>query len=191
MARMGSIDTQYFDLENKPLGLGKLYFYEAGTTTPKATYSDDAYSIANDNPLVLDQYGIPGDIWFEGLAKVVLTDSDDVVLRTTDPVDGDVSATPGGGEMYWDFVSAEQTSDFTAVAGKFYFIDATGGNIAVTMPAAPTTGNRVGFALSQDPGSYHATVGTHELDGSFKFGASFIYLGSAWVLYQDEYFYTP
>lgn len=42
----------------------KLYFYETGTTTPKTTYSDEALTTPNTNPVVLNAAGRPDtDIW--------------------------------------------------------------------------------------------------------------------------------
>lgn len=88
MARYLNIDSQFFDNEGDPLSGGKLYFYDTGTTDAKTTYSDVAMSVANTNPVVLDAYGVPGDIFFAGTAKVVLKDADDVQLRSMDPVSG-------------------------------------------------------------------------------------------------------
>lgn len=49
----------YFDDDGVPLAGGKLYFYEAGTSTPLDTYSDpDLDPIhANPNPITLDASG--------------------------------------------------------------------------------------------------------------------------------------
>lgn len=86
MARYLNIDSQFFDNNGDPLSGGKLYFYDTGTTDAKNTYSDSAETTPNANPVVLDAYGVPGDIWFTGTAKVVLKDANDVTLRTMDPV---------------------------------------------------------------------------------------------------------
>lgn len=49
-------DTQFFDAGEPAAGY-KLYTYETGTTTPKQTYSDQAGSIPNTNPITLDAEG--------------------------------------------------------------------------------------------------------------------------------------
>lgn len=42
----------------------KLYTYDSGTTTPKATYTNQAGTIAHTNPITLDADGrIPGSFW--------------------------------------------------------------------------------------------------------------------------------
>jgi len=80
---------QAFD-NNGNVGSGfKLYFYETGTSTPKETFSDEALTIANTNPVVADSFGRFIDIL--GVSKdeykAILTDSNDVEIRTYDPVD--------------------------------------------------------------------------------------------------------
>jgi len=66
----------------------KLYTYETGTTTNKATYSNAALSSANANPVVADSDGVFGDIYMlAGRYKMVLKTSADVTVQTWDPVD--------------------------------------------------------------------------------------------------------
>ena len=48
---------QFFDANGRPLALGNLYYYIAGTTTPQDTYSNSVASISNTNPIVLDGSG--------------------------------------------------------------------------------------------------------------------------------------
>ena len=85
MARFGDFD-QYLDNAGDPLAEGKLYFYESGTTTPKTTFADINNSIPNTNPVLLSAAGRQPNIFFDGVAKVILTDSDDVQLIVRDPV---------------------------------------------------------------------------------------------------------
>lgn len=52
--------VQFFaDVDGSPLASGKVYTYEAGTTTPLATYNDEDGDIshANTNPVILDAFG--------------------------------------------------------------------------------------------------------------------------------------
>lgn len=59
-----------------PLVGGKVYFYAAGTSTPKDTYTDEGGLTANTNPVILDGRG-EADIWLGlGSYKVKVTDSD-------------------------------------------------------------------------------------------------------------------
>jgi hypothetical protein len=54
---------QFFDDNGDPLANGKLYTYAAGTTTPKATYTTAAATVANANPIVLDSAGRAVAFW--------------------------------------------------------------------------------------------------------------------------------
>jgi hypothetical protein len=55
----------YADIGNgiSPSNGAQLFFYTTGTTTLKDTYSDEALSTANANPVIADADGVFGDIW--------------------------------------------------------------------------------------------------------------------------------
>jgi len=79
---------QYLDGDGDPYSGGKLYFYEAGTSTPLAVYKT-ASGTAHSSPIVLDSEGrIPdSDGIFLGTGdsyKVVLHDSSDVEVFSVD-----------------------------------------------------------------------------------------------------------
>jgi hypothetical protein len=77
---------RYFSASGLPLSGGKLYTYEAGTTTPLATYTDATETSANTNPIILDANG-ECNLWLGGNAyKIVLTDSADVTQWTQDNI---------------------------------------------------------------------------------------------------------
>lgn len=62
---------------------GKVYTYEPGTSTLKATYTSSSGAVENANPVILDSNG-EAEIWWDGLYKVVLKDSSDVEVYTVD-----------------------------------------------------------------------------------------------------------
>lgn len=76
-----------FDATGNPLVGGKLYTYEPGTSTNKATYTDVNGGTANANPVILDADG-EADVWYTGTAKLKLTDSSDNLIWTIDNVSG-------------------------------------------------------------------------------------------------------
>lgn len=77
---------QYFDNNGNLLVGGKLYSFVAGTTTPLATYTSSAVTIANPNPTILDSRG-EATIWLADVAyKLRLTDANDVEIWTVDNV---------------------------------------------------------------------------------------------------------
>ena len=82
---------QFFDNNGIPLAGGLLYTYAAGTTTPLATYTTSAGSIANSNPIVLDSAGrTPNEIWLtDGSAyKFVLKTSTSTQIGSYDNITG-------------------------------------------------------------------------------------------------------
>lgn len=72
---------------------GKIETFEAGTTTPLATYQDLAGAVANTNPVVLDSAGMAIIRQTDGVAyKWVVSDADDNELWTRDNITVGTSA---------------------------------------------------------------------------------------------------
>lgn len=82
---MPNAKQQYFTANGVPLSGGLLYTYEAGTTTPKVTYSDAAATTPNSNPIVLDSRG-EATVFWSGSYKVVLKTSIGTTIYTQDNV---------------------------------------------------------------------------------------------------------
>lgn len=79
--------VQLFDDYGDVLAGGKVYTYEGGTSTPLATYTDRGGITANANPTILDAAGRATIRFTEGVAyKVIVKDSDDVIISTEDNV---------------------------------------------------------------------------------------------------------
>lgn len=78
---------QFFDANGEPLVGGKIYTYEAGTSTPVATYQDSSGNVANTNPIILDSRGMC-NIWLLSTVvyKYVVKDAEDTLLFTTDNI---------------------------------------------------------------------------------------------------------
>jgi microcystin-dependent protein len=78
--------AQFIDAAGIPLAGGFLYTYEAGTTTPQATYTDSTASTANSNPIVLDSRG-EANIWLSSANyKFKLTDANGTEIWTVDNI---------------------------------------------------------------------------------------------------------
>ena len=87
-----TIRQRFFDANGVPLSGGLLYTYEAGTTTPQATYTDSTGDTPNANPIVLDPDGYC-DVWLpSGTWKFVLEDSNNNMLWTKDNIQSLVTA---------------------------------------------------------------------------------------------------
>ena len=111
---------QWFDNNGNPLAGGKIYTYVAGTSTPKASYSDYALTSANPNPVILDSAG-RASIWGAGGFKLVVKTSAGTTLYTQDnvfasgaeaTVVGDFSVT-GGSSSFADGRFTVDTSGYT------------------------------------------------------------------------------
>ena len=96
---------QFFANDGTPLVGGKLYSYAAGTTTPLATYTTYAGTVANTNPVILDSRG-EADVWLgSDLYKMALYDADNALIWTVDNIlsSGDswqiALAAPGGAAL--------------------------------------------------------------------------------------------
>ena len=77
---------RFSDNNGNPLVGGKVFFFEAGTNTPKNTFTDSTGLTPNTNPVILDSRG-EASIWLgSGYYKVQLKTSTDVVVWTQDKV---------------------------------------------------------------------------------------------------------
>jgi hypothetical protein len=88
--RLLDVGRQFFDGNGDPLSGGKLYTYDAGTTTDKTTYQDDAGAASHANPIVCDSAGrLTAEVWgTTGAYKFKLNDSLDSTLWTRDDITG-------------------------------------------------------------------------------------------------------
>jgi len=135
MARFGSLGTQYFNASGEPLVNGLIYFYESGTTTPKATYADINQTVANPNPVVLDASGYQPNIFFNGVAKAVLATSANVQIQTRDPV-GDTAVNIPFQEWVPNF--SYSLNDLVLGSNGEFYISLENGNIGNDPTISPT-----------------------------------------------------
>ncbi len=126
---------------------GKLYTYETDLTTLKDTWSDEAMTVLNSNPVLMDAAGrTVTDVWGDGEYGVVMTDADDVEIWTRNNVRPDAGAgavipalvtgqflTNDGSVLQWQPVL--QPPDPTGSNG--YFLTTDGANLLWTPPADP------------------------------------------------------
>ena len=74
------VKARFFDRCGKPLAGGKVYTYEANTTTAKTTYKDPYGLTPNTNPIILDAAG-EADIYLDGTYRIRITDRNDVLVN--------------------------------------------------------------------------------------------------------------
>lgn len=160
-----------------PLSGGKLYTYQAGSSTPLATYTSVDGTIANANPIILGSDGkLPAELWltYGYNYKLVLKDSADVSIATYDNIYGILgtipassSTLPSGMILLWSGSigsipagyylcdGSNGTPDlrnrFIVGAGSTYAVNATGGSAdAITVAHTHTATSTV-----TDPGHLH------------------------------------
>ena len=167
----------FLDVDGRPLNAGKLYTYQAGSTTPFATYTDVNGLIANTNPIILGTDGRPpSEIWLTDgfFYKFVLTDSDDVTIQTYDNLYGIIGTaptpatpTPAGVIVLWSGSigsipagwalcngnngTPDLRNRFIVGAGSTYSVDATGGSADAIVVSHTHTATSV----VTDPGHAH------------------------------------
>lgn len=86
-ALLPSPQLQFVDNDGAPYAAGRLYTYVANTSTLKTTWQDEAATIANSNPIVLDLRGACV-CWGDGAYRVVLQDANGVQVfdETSDTI---------------------------------------------------------------------------------------------------------
>lgn len=86
------INDQQVDANGAPLSGGQIEVYLAGSSTPATTYSDQAGSAPNTNPIILNTLGLntQGAVWITGGAayKYIIKNALGVTLRTIDNITG-------------------------------------------------------------------------------------------------------
>jgi hypothetical protein len=92
LSALAGAGEQFFDNNGTPLSGGKLYSYEAGTTTPQITYTTAAGNVAHTNPIILNSAGrvAAGQIWLTAGEnyKFVLYTANDVLIASWDNITG-------------------------------------------------------------------------------------------------------
>jgi hypothetical protein len=169
---------QFFDNTGLPLNGGLIYTYQAGSTTPLATYTDINGTIANSNPIVLDSSGRPpSEVWltYGFNYKFVVQTSAFVTLGTYDNIYGiiGVANTSTGTTIPTGMISlwygsigsvplgwylcdgTNGTPDlrdkFVVGAGSTYSVAATGG----AADAIVVSHNHTATSVVTDPGHNH------------------------------------
>ena len=128
------IKQRFFDSNGNPLAGGKLYTYQAGTTTPQATYTDSTGATPNANPVILDADG-EADVWLnDSLSyKFILKDSSDTTQWTIDNVIGLITNDSVGTASIQDLaVTTAKIANDAVTAAKLADSASVDGDRAVT-----------------------------------------------------------
>lgn len=172
---------------------GQLFTYQAGSSTPLATYTTSSGTVANANPIILGSDGkLPNELWLQyGYAyKFVLEDANSNLIDTYDNIAGIITsipstspAVPSGCILLWSgsvgsipsgFVlcnGSNSTPDlrdkFIVGAGNTYTVGQTGGSTTATITQANLPNvNFTATSVVTDPGHFHSIfTGTGNAQG--------------------------
>ncbi len=123
---------RYLDSDGNPLAGGKLYTYQAGTTTPQATYTDSTGGTPSANPIILDANG-EAAMWVNPSFsyKFVLKNSSDVTQWTVDNVVGLLTNNSVVTAAINDLaVTTGKINDLAVTTGKINDLAVTTGKLA-------------------------------------------------------------
>lgn len=162
-----------------PLSGGKIYTYQAGSSTPLATYTTNSGIIANANPIILGTDGrTPSEIWltYGYNYKFVLQDSVGSTIATYDNLYGILgtipaasSTLPTGMILLWSgsigsipsgYLLCDGTNStpdlrdrFVIGAGSSYSVNQTGGSADAIVVSHTHTATSTSTVT--DPGHFH------------------------------------
>jgi hypothetical protein len=129
----------------------KLYSYSSGTTTPLATYSDAALTVANSNPVIADSTGTFGAIFLlPQVYSLTLTDSDDLVQWQQDDVSDPGALLTGLTQVKYCTTQLDATNNSTLanVVGWTGFTLVAGGVYTVEINLSGTSGGSGGLKVA-------------------------------------------
>ena len=172
--------VSFLGVTGLPLSGGKLYSYQAGSSTPLATYTTTSGLIANANPIILGTDGrAPNEIWLTvGYNyKFILQDSAGGTIATYDDIYGILgtipaasSTLPSGMILLWSgsigsipagYLLCDGTNStpdlrnsFIVGAGSTYSVNQTGGSAdSIVVSHTHTATSTV-----TDPGHFHTST---------------------------------
>jgi microcystin-dependent protein len=173
---------QFFTTTGIPLAGGKIYTYQAGSSTPLATYTDNTGATANANPIVLGTDGRPAtEVWltYGFNYKFILKTADDTTIQTYDNLYGIIGTQPATGATIpaglismwsgsigsipsgWYLCDGSNgtpnlTDRFIIGAGSTYAVNGTGGISSVTLTTSNMPAHtHAATSTVTDPGHVH------------------------------------
>ena len=190
-----------------PLAGGQIYTYQAGSSTPLATYTTSNGNIANSNPIILGSDGkLPSELWLQyGYSyKFQVLSSSNVLINTYDNIAGvltqvpaNPASIPSGCILIWSgsigsvpsgFVLCDGTNgtpdlrnSFILGAGNAYAVGQTGGSTDAIVVSHTHTATSTSTVT--DPGHLHSIPGNYNggggnPGGDINSGASGLNTGS-------------
>lgn len=137
-------------------GIGyKVYTYQTGTTTPKASYTDSTGAVENANPVIFDQYGLK-QIWLKddiNYTLLVKSSDDSVTFLTLNNVGGITDTLSSASTIAASTIvdaNGNEEIVFTGVAGAVNYV-AMSNNSTGSNPIISTGGDDANVGLTFTP----------------------------------------
>ena len=153
---------QFLTTTGLPLNGGLIYTYQAGSSTPLATYTDVNGTTANTNPIVLGTDGRPqNEIWltYGYNYKFVLKDSGGVTIQSYDNLYGIIGTAPASGTTFPAGGIIIWSGAIGAVPSGWYLCDGTNGTPDLRNRFIVGAGST--YSVGATGGSADAVVVTH------------------------------
>ncbi len=172
-----------------PLSGATVYFYDAGTSTPKTVYSDSDLLVQIGTSLKTNALGYPTSdggttqsLVYTGTAlyKIIIKDAAAVTIATHDNVKGAaVSATGGAVTVSFSRPVVTKSLDYTIVVAdllKIFAGNCSAADVTFTLPSAVLAGQGALYTI-QHAGSANQCIGATVLsqtisEGSKSFGTA-------------------
>jgi len=153
---------QFFTSTGLPLAGGQIYTYQAGSSTPLATYSDNGGVYANTNPIVLGSDGRPQtEIWltYGFNYKFVLQDAVGNTIQTYDNLYGIVGVQSSSGATIPSGLISLWSGSIGSIPSGWLLCDGTNGTPNLKDSFIVGAGNL--YSVGETGGSTDAIVVSH------------------------------
>ena len=155
----------FLSTTGQPLAGGKLNTYQAGSSTPLATYTDVNGLIPNLNPVILGTDGrLPSELWLtQGYSyKFTLTDSANNLIATYDNLYGILATSTAATSPFSSgmiLIWSGSIGQISSIAGGWVLCDGSNGTPDLRDRFVIGAGNA--YSVAQTGGSADAVVVTH------------------------------
>ncbi len=154
--------VSFLGVTGLPLSGGKLYSYQAGSSTPLATYTTVSGTIANANPIILGTDGrAPNEIWltFGYNYKFILQDANNATIATYDDIYGILGTIPAVASVLPTGMILLWSGSIGSIPAGFLLCD--GNNSTPDLRNRFVIGAGSTYSVNQTGGSADAIVVSH------------------------------
>ena len=154
--------VSFLSVTGLPLSGGKLYSYQAGSSTPLATYTTVSGLIANANPIILGTDGrAPNEIWltYGYNYKFILQDSASATIATYDDIYGILGTIPAASSTLPSGMILLRSGSIGSIPAGYLLCDGTSSTPDLRNSFIIGAGST--YSVNQTGGSADAIVVSH------------------------------